>query len=62
VSRAGSDAKPREPQNGEAVEAIVAFFRALPPEIRAKYEALAELDRRFGEDVHAERAAAAGSS
>jgi hypothetical protein len=59
VSRAGSDAKP------EAVEPsdeIVAFFRALPAEARAEYEALAELDRRFGEDVDAERAAGAGSS
>ncbi|HVH43731.1 MAG TPA: hypothetical protein VM925_15360 [Labilithrix sp.] len=36
-------------------EDVVAFFRSLPPARRREYEALAELDRRFGEDVQAER-------
>lgn len=54
--------KHHEPGAGEASDEIVAFFRALPAEARAEYEALAELDRRFGEDVEAERAADARSS
>ncbi len=44
-----------------AAAAFVAFFRGLPSEARVEYTALAELDRRFGEDVeaeHRERAAA----
>jgi hypothetical protein len=36
---------------------IVAFFLALSPEARRDYERLAEADRRFGEDVVAERRA-----
>lgn len=39
----------------EATEDLVRFFRSLPPEARREYEALAGLDRRFGEDVVAER-------
>lgn len=34
---------------------VIEFFLALPPARRREYEALAELDRRFGEDVAAER-------
>lgn len=33
---------------------IVGFFLSLPPAARREYEALAELDRRFGEDVERE--------
>lgn len=33
---------------------LVAFFRAMPQSRRREYDALAELDRRFGEDVEAE--------
>jgi hypothetical protein len=32
------------------------YFEALPPDERAAYDALAERDRRFGEDVDAEAA------
>lgn len=35
-------------------EDLVAFFFALPEARRREYEALAERDRRFGEDVEAE--------
>ena len=35
-------------------EDVVAFFLALPKARRREYDALAELDRRFGEDVEAE--------
>ncbi len=35
-------------------EDIVAFFRALSKEARLEYSALAERDRKFGEDVEAE--------
>lgn len=35
-------------------EDVVAFFFALPASRRRDYAALAELDRRFGEDVEAE--------
>jgi hypothetical protein len=38
-------------------EDLIAFFRALSPDARAAYRALAELDRRFGEDVAGERSA-----
>jgi hypothetical protein len=41
--------------NKRASDDLVAFFRALPAEARREYEALAELDRRFGEDVQAEQ-------
>lgn len=39
----------------EATDELVAFFRALSPSDRREYEALAELDREFGEDVLAEQ-------
>jgi hypothetical protein len=39
----------------EAEDALVAFFEGLPADARREYAALAELDRRFGEDVGAER-------
>jgi hypothetical protein len=39
----------------DAEDALVAFFESLPEAARREYAALAELDRRFGEDVHAER-------
>ena len=35
-------------------EDLVAFFLALPKARRQEYDALVELDRRFGEDVDAE--------
>ncbi|MBX3212536.1 MAG: hypothetical protein KF850_10920 [Labilithrix sp.] len=35
-------------------EDVVAFFLALPKARRRDYDALAALDRRFGEDVEAE--------
>jgi hypothetical protein len=38
---------------------LVAFFVELSPEARQEYGTLAELDRRFGEDVVAERSARA---
>jgi len=34
---------------------LVRFFRALRPEARREYEALAARDREFGEDVAKER-------
>jgi len=37
---------------------LVRFFRALRPEARREYEALAAKDREFGEDLGAERGAA----
>ena len=46
----------------EATDDLVSFFRSLPVEARREYDALAELDRTFGEDVmaeHRERARAA---
>jgi hypothetical protein len=36
-------------------EELVAFFLSLPKSRRRDYDALAELDRRFGEDVEAEQ-------
>ena len=36
-------------------EDVITFFHGLPSARRREYEALAELDRRFGEDVVAER-------
>ena len=39
----------------DATEELVRFFRALPPADRREYEALAALDRTFGEDVLAEQ-------
>jgi hypothetical protein len=35
-------------------EDVVAFFLSLPKARRREYDVLAELDRRFGEDVEAE--------
>jgi hypothetical protein len=48
-----------EPRTRETTEddAIVAFFEGLGESARSEYAALAELDRRFGEDVVAERRA-----
>lgn len=45
-------------------EDVAEFFRSLPEARRREYQALAELDRRFGEDVAAEERARAaqGSS
>jgi hypothetical protein len=39
----------------EAGRELIAFFRALSPEARREYQLLAELDRRYGEDVRAEQ-------
>lgn len=39
---------------------LLAFFRSLSPSARREYEALAELDRRFGEDVASEQRARGG--
>jgi hypothetical protein len=36
---------------------LVAFFRSLSPDARRQYDVLAERDRRFGEDVEAEKRA-----
>lgn len=41
---------------------LIAFFRALAPDARRDYEALAAKDREFGEDVGAERKARALST
>lgn len=35
-------------------EDLVTFFRSLSTRQRKEYDALAELDRRYGEDVQAE--------
>lgn len=42
-------------------EDLVAFFLALPKARRREYETLAELDRRFGEDVEAEARSRGGA-
>ena len=42
-------------EHSEGTNDLVRFFRALTPEARREYEALAEIDREFGEDVAAER-------
>lgn len=39
----------------EATDELVRFFRALSAADRREYEALAKLDRDFGEDVLAEQ-------
>ena len=44
-------------EHSNAAEDLVRFFRALRPEARREYEALAKRDKDFGEDVTAERAA-----
>jgi hypothetical protein len=49
----------RDEHSGPAND-LVRFFRALSPDARRDYEALAALDREFGEDAAAERAARAG--
>jgi len=40
-----------------SAEDLVAFFRSIRPADKQEYEALAALDREFGEDVLAERRA-----
>lgn len=45
-------------EHSEPANDLVRFFRALRPEARREYEALAARDREFGEDVAAERRAA----
>lgn len=47
--------KTTPPAVAVAVEDLVRFFRALPADARREYDALAELDRTYGEDVVAER-------
>jgi hypothetical protein len=44
-------------EHSEVTNDLVRFFRALGPEARREYEALAKRDRAFGEDVAAERRA-----
>jgi hypothetical protein len=44
-------------EHSEVTNDLVRFFRALTPEARRDYEALAKKDREFGEDVTAERRA-----
>jgi hypothetical protein len=46
-------------EHSEGTNDLVRFFRALSPEARREYEALATRDRAFGEDVTAERRASA---
>lgn len=40
----------------KGADELVRFFHALSPEARREIDALAARDRRFGEDVAAERA------
>ncbi len=42
-------------EHSEGANDLLRFFRALTPEARREYEALARRDREFGEDVAAER-------
>jgi hypothetical protein len=49
---------PTDPEAG--ARDLIAFFRALGPEARRDYEALAAKDREYGEDVTAERNAGGG--
>ena len=42
-------------EHSEVENDLVRFFRALAPEARREYEALARTDRTYGEDVTAER-------
>ena len=44
-------------EHSEVTNDLVRFFRALRPEARRDYEALAAKDREFGENVAAERLA-----
>jgi hypothetical protein len=46
----------RDEHSGPAND-LVRFFRALSPDARSDYDALAVLDREFGEDITAERRA-----
>jgi len=48
-------------EHSEAFNDLLRFFRALTPEARREYDALAKKDREFGEDVAAERRARAAS-
>jgi hypothetical protein len=52
----------RSDSPADGVIDLVRFFRALRPEARREFEALAAKDREFGEDVAAERAAADASA
>jgi hypothetical protein len=45
----------RSDSPADGVVDLVRFFRALRPEARREYEALAARDREFGEDVATER-------
>lgn len=49
-------------EHSEVTNDLVRFFRALSPEARREYEALAKKDREFGEDVAAERRAGGSGS
>jgi hypothetical protein len=49
---------PTDPEAG-ALD-LIRFFRALRPEARREYDALAARDREYGEDVAAERCASGG--
>lgn len=44
-------------EHDDAADDLVRFFRALRPDARREYEALAEKDRAFGEDVTKEKRA-----
>lgn len=46
-------------ESEEAEDSLVAFFESLDESSRAEYQELADRDRRFGEDLDAERAAVA---
>ena len=52
-----SDERSETDANADGAADLVAFFRALGPDARREYEALAQSDRTFGEDVVAERRA-----
>ncbi|MDB4933560.1 MAG: hypothetical protein JWP87_532 [Labilithrix sp.] len=45
----------RSDSSAEVVIDLVRFFRALRPDARREYDALAAKDREFGEDVAKER-------
>jgi hypothetical protein len=53
---------PEERDDKGAGEDLVRFFRALRPDARKEYEALAARDRELGEDVAAERRAQGGKA
>ena len=55
----GGDPEVGAPADG-AID-LVQFFRALLPDARREYEALAAKDIEFGEDVAAERAKGGGA-